>query len=440
VVADAIERKASVMKRIANLSGLCFVSVLCTAMTFVVGAKQAQGQSQTPGQITQFDPSLNVVDSVITQDPSGNIGIGTTTPVAALDVASGDLNLAGNLFKSGTLFLHNSGFPNTFNTFLGQNAGNVLLTGANNTAVGFGALFNITAGNGNTATGSNALFNDTTGALNTATGQNALQGNTEGCCNTATGNGALAKNIIGNSNVATGTGALSNNTVGYGNTATGAGALQSDDIGIGNTADGVGALGQTCSTPCSSTNNEGNGNTGIGAVALNNNIVGSNNTAIGSGADVDLGNLTNATAIGAGARVNVSNKIRFGNTGVAVIEGQVACTFTSDKNQKENFHSVDGEAVLSKIRGLSLTSWNYIGHDPHQFRHYGPVAQEFFAAFGHDAVGTVGTPTTINSGDLEGILLIAVQALERRSAENTALKARIEALEAVVNTMQAERR
>jgi hypothetical protein len=37
----------------------------------------AFGQKQTPGQITQFDPSLNVVDSVITQDPSGNIGIGS---------------------------------------------------------------------------------------------------------------------------------------------------------------------------------------------------------------------------------------------------------------------------------------------------------------------------------------------------------------------------
>ena len=59
------------------------------------------------------------------------------------------------------------------------------------------------------------------------------------------------------------------------------------------------------------------------------------------------------------------------------------------------------------------------------FRHYGPVAQEFFAAFGHDGVGTVGTPTTINSGDMEGILMIAVQTLSKENAE---LKARIEAL------------
>jgi hypothetical protein len=104
----------------------------------------------------------------------------------------------------------------------------------------------------------------------------------------------------------------------------------------------------------------------------------------------------------------------------------VPYTFTSDRNKKENFRPVDGEEVLRKIGGLSLTSWNYIGHDPEQFRHYGPVAQEFFAAFGHDGVGTVGTPTTINSGDMEGILMIAVQTLSKENAE---LKARIEALE-----------
>jgi hypothetical protein len=86
------------------------------------------------------------------------------------------------------------------------------------------------------------------------------------------------------------------------------------------------------------------------------------------------------------------------------------------------------------------SSWNYIGHDPQEFRHYGPMAQDFYAAFGHDKVGTIGTPTTINSGDLAGILLIAVQALEKRTteqkqevenlkAENAMLKARLEALE-----------
>ena len=112
-----------------------------------------------------------------------------------------------------------------------------------------------------------------------------------------------------------------------------------------------------------------------------------------------------------------SDKIRLGDTAVTVIEGQVPFTSSSDKTKKENFRPVDGEEVLAKMRGFALTSWNFIGHDPTQFRHYGPMAQDFFAAFGHDDVGQIGTETTINAGDMAGILMIAVQALEKRTAE-----------------------
>ena len=149
----------------------------------------------------------------------------------------------------------------------------------------------------------------------------------------------------------------------------------------------------------------------------------------GADADVSAGNLTNATAIGNGAIVNASNKVRLGNTAVTVIEGQVAFTASSDKTKKENFQPVDGEEVLGKIRGFELTSWNFIGHDPKEFRHYGPMAQDFFAAFGQDGVGQIGTETTINSGDLAGILMIAVQALEKRTAELKQKEAQIAALD-----------
>ncbi len=101
--------------------------------------------------------------------------------------------------------------------------------------------------------------------------------------------------------------------------------------------------------------------------------------------------------------------------------------------QDVDFQRVDADEVLTKIRGLSVTSWNYKGQDAKQFRHYGPVAQDFFAAFGRDAVGTIGTPTTITSGDLDGILMIAAQALEKRTEElkeqNAQLRAKLEALE-----------
>ena len=176
-------------------------------------------------------------------------------------------------------------------------------------------------------------------------------------------------------------------------------------------------------------NIDGHNNTAVGGGALINNTTGDSNTAIGFTADVASNNLTNATAIGAGAIVNASNKIRLGDTNVTVIEGQVAYTFTSDKTKKENFRLIDGEEVLKKLRDLSVPSWNYIGNDPKTLRHYGPMAQEFFVAFGNDGVGTVGSPTTINSGDMGGILMIAVQALEKRTAELKERDARIAALE-----------
>jgi len=149
-------------------------------------------------------------------------------------------------------------------------------------------------------------------------------------------------------------------------------------------------------------------------------------------------NLTNATAIGFGALVNASNKIRVGNNTVTVIEGQVGFTAVSDKTKKENFQRVDGEEVLGKIRGFELSSWNFIDHDPKQFRHYGPMAQDFFAAFGHDGVGQIGSETTINSGDMAGILMIAVQALEKRTAELRQKEAKVAVLESKVEELTAK--
>ncbi len=282
----------------------------------------------------------------------------------------------------------------------------------------------ISATGTNTATGNGALQANTTGVNNTATGYQALQNNTIGSNSTGVGYQALQNNTAGFSNAASGVQALQNNTTSIFNTASGVSALFSNTIGDRNTASGVSAL---------SSNTTGFSNTASGVDALFSNTIGNDNTAIGRSADVSRGDLTNATAIGAFAVVNASNKVRIGDTGVNRIEGQVSFTSVSDRNQKENFKPVDGEEVLEKIREIPVQSWNYIGHDPKEFRHYGPVAQDFFAALGHDDIGTVGTSTTINSGDIQGILMIAVQALEKLAAEEREeierLKARLEELE-----------
>src|SRR5215831_120076 len=283
----------------------------------------------------------------------------------------------GNILKGGVPFLHNFG---TNNTFLGSKTGNMK-------TYGLGA---------NTAIGAGALYRNTFGFYNTASGAEALSRNTSGSNNTATGSFALQSNTTGDENTASGFAALESNTTGIYNTAIGSGALANDTTGLLNTA--------------------------VGVEALIRNITGSNNTALGFNAGVSVGNLTNATVIGANAVVDASNKIRLGNPTVTVVETSgvmVAQMFipTSDRNQKENEQPVDGEEVLNKLHELSLTNWNFIGQDPKQSRHYGPMAQDFFAAFGNDGAGTIGTPTSFSTTDLDGILLIAAQALEKRTVE-----------------------
>jgi hypothetical protein len=98
-------------------------------------------------------------------------------------------------------------------------------------------------------------------------------------------------------------------------------------------------------------------------------------------------------------------------------EAGVGLTVVSDRHKKENFRAVDAEDVLKKVGQLDVPSWNYAGHDSSRFRHYGPMAQDFFAAFGHDGVGTIGTPTTITSGDIDGILMSAMKTVEKRTAD-----------------------
>ena len=304
------------------------------------------------------------------------------------------------------------------NTAVGEAALLNNTTAQQNTAVGSGALKFNTA-SFNTAVGSSALISNTTGQQNTAVGQDSLNRNTTGLENTAMGENALFNNTAASFSTAVGKDALFNNT-GSENTAVGHQALLDNTTGTHNTAVGSGAL---------DFNTTGVGNTAVGREALFSNRTGSNNTAIGNGADVvnesrnsqtAIGANTfvdgnNATAIGSGAQAVNDNTVVIGNSFVTVIHGAVDFTFTSDVNQKENFLPLDEQAVLSKLMQIPVRSWNYIGHDTQKFRHYGPTAQDFFAQFGHDDFGTIGTETTITGSDMGGIMMIGIQALYERS-------------------------
>ncbi|HEU0302732.1 MAG TPA: tail fiber domain-containing protein [Longimicrobium sp.] len=137
-------------------------------------------------------------------------------------------------------------------------------------------------------------------------------------------------------------------------------------------------------------------------------------------------------------------------TGASMNAGGSTWNAISDRNRKEHFLSVDGEDVLSRIRGLPVTTWRYIGEENRSVRHIGPMAQDWDRAFGFS-----GDSTTINTGDFDGVNLAAIQALERRTAaqaaeiqslrtnlaasreENAALRGQMESLEARLQRLEA---
>ena len=124
--------------------------------------------------------------------------------------------------------------------------------------------------------------------------------------------------------------------------------------------------------------------------------------------------MINTTCIGNGATVTTDNTIQLGNSNIAHIYAKVGITATSDSTKKENFLNVNGEKILDMYKNFRLTSWNFKGDNPKTDRHYGIMAQDFFSAFGHDAMGTIGNDTTINVMDEAGINMIAIQALLKK--------------------------
>jgi len=113
-----------------------------------------------------------------------------------------------------------------------------------------------------------------------------------------------------------------------------------------------------------------------------------------------------------------------GTTGCNLPAGSGVFNCTSDRNQKENFKAVNGEQVLSKLAEINVKGWNY-KDDPLKTQHVGPTAQDFYGAFG---LGT--NDKEIGMLDIDGINMLAIQALEKRTSEVKVLETRVAQLEA----------
>ncbi len=101
--------------------------------------------------------------------------------------------------------------------------------------------------------------------------------------------------------------------------------------------------------------------------------------------------------------------------------------------RKENFRPIDGESLLSKIRAMSITEWNYKNADP-SIKYVGPVAQEFYAAFHLGGTDSLG----INSISIDGVNMAAIQALEKRTTELREKNAQLDATSAELHAKAAE--
>jgi Chaperone of endosialidase len=135
------------------------------------------------------------------------------------------------------------------------------------------------------------------------------------------------------------------------------------------------------------------------------------------------------------------------NVGAYLPAGGNSWLTISDSTKKEKIAEIEGETLLKRASKIKTSTWNYKSQDAKEFRHYGPMAQDFFAAFGKDKFGTIGNDTTIASADMAGVSFALIQALEKRTAslktENEFLKtqitelkiyaSKIDRLEAILN-------
>jgi hypothetical protein len=80
---------------------------------------------------------------------------------------------------------------------------------------------------------------------------------------------------------------------------------------------------------------------------------------------------------------------------------------SSDRNLKSNFTPMDARTMLAKVSALPITAWNY--QIESGVKHLGPMAQDFYAAF-----GTGADDKHIAVVDEGGVALAAIQGLNEK--------------------------
>ena len=200
------------------------------------------GYNGEPNRAFRFINGLGGVEVMRIEPYTGNVGIGTMVPTEKLDV-NGNINIptttttVGQIKQNGVTLMHTYGGITNF--FLGQQSGNLNMTGTGNTAMGYDTLASNSTGANNMAFGTYALYGNIDGSGNTAMGSGVMRYAGSGGNNTGIGMGSMATVAPGNDNTAIGAYSLYRST-GNKNTAIGDRALfnnnSSNNIGIGYSA------------------------------------------------------------------------------------------------------------------------------------------------------------------------------------------------------------
>ena len=110
-------------------------------------------------------------------------------------------------------------------------------------------------------------------------------------------------------------------------------------------------------------------------------------------------------------------------TGVFVGSGSGTWNTLSSKESKSNFRRISPGDYLEKLAGLELSEWSYKTEDG--VTHVGPMAEDFFAAFG---LGP--DDRSISTVDADGVALAAIQGLydlvKELQADNERMRTAIE--------------
>jgi hypothetical protein len=340
------------------------------------GYLSASNGATTPNYITGVDSFIGAGDVNTVSATDSAVVAGGNNTVSGPDASA----VAGN---NNTVSADDASVLGGYGNSVSEDYGSIA-SGYGNTVDGTGDSAFIGAGGGNVAGGQNAFIG--AGSGNSALGQNSVIGG--GNVNSAKGTGA---SVLG----------------GYDNSAKGEYATV------------AGGYGNSAAAELDFVAGYHAGATHAGSFVWS---------------DYDSGSKTLADSAANQFLVRASGGVVFYSNegltgGVQLTPGSGTWASLSDRNAKTDIAPLDDASILAKVAALPIDSWQYKSEKG--VRHVGPMAQDFYAAF-----GTGVDNRHITSIDEDGVALAAVKAVNAKlDRENRGLRSRLAALEAKVDAL-----